>query len=187
MNDTTAPWAEASRLLASAYLDILHGGGVSFEEFESRCIEISHAAAAEAMSAALERRDAELCARLPEGCRVHDRRPKALASEVGDLAFSYRRVRDEYGNTAIPLADELDLPWNSRVTPGARSFLVEAGAVVSYQKAANLLARHGSRVRATAVMNSIRQTGALCAEEDAALAEGLFANGVMPGGEIESE
>ena len=108
-------------------------------------------------------------------------------SEIGDLAFSYRRARDRCGNTVVPLADFLDLPWCARVTPGARSFLVEAGADVSYQKAANLMARHGSRVSATTVMNSLRTAGALCAEEDAALAEDLFANGVTPPGEIESE
>ncbi|MFR5093400.1 MAG: hypothetical protein ACLTDR_16725 [Adlercreutzia equolifaciens] len=49
------------------------------------------------------------------------------------------------------------------------------------------MARHGSRVSATTVMNSLRTAGALCAEEDAALAEDLFANGVTPPGEIESE
>ena len=40
-------------------------------------------------------------ASLPEGCKVHDRRPKTLASEVGDLSFRYRRVRDAFGNTVI--------------------------------------------------------------------------------------
>lgn len=117
---------------------------------------------------------------------MHDRRSKTLASEIGDLAFSCRRARDRYGNTVVPLADFLDLPWCARVTPGARSFLVEAGADVSYQKAANLMARHGSRVSATTVMNSLRTAGALCAEEDAALEEDLLANGVTSPGEIES-
>ena len=139
------------------------------------------------MSMALERFDAKLCSELPEGCKVHDRRGKALASEVGDLKFRYRRVRDAFGNTVAPYADALDLPWNARVTPGAKAFLVEAGADVSYQKVANLLARNGSRVSATTVMNSMRQAGALCAEEDARLAEDMFVNGVMPPGEVESE
>ena len=186
MHDTAAPWAEASSLLASSFYEILNEEGVSFEEFESRSISYGHAAIADAISQALERKDASLCASLPDGCKVHDRRPKSLASEVGDLRFRYRRVRDEYGNTVIPLADHLDLPWCARVTPGAKSFLVEAGADVSYQKAANLMARHGSRVSATTVMNSLRVAGALCAEEDAALAEDLFVNGVMPPGEVES-
>ena len=84
-------------------------------------------------------------------------------------------MRDANGHSVIPYADALDLPWGARVTPGAKSFLVEAGAETSYQKAANLLARNGSRVSATTVMNSIRQFGALCAEEDAALAEDLVA------------
>ena len=187
MHDTTAPWAKASSLLALSFSEILAEEGIDFEEFESRAIALGHAAIAEAMSLSLERKDASLCAALGDGLAVHDRRPKTLASEIGDLAFSYRRARDRYGNTVVPLADFLDLPWCARVTPGARSFLVEAGADVSYQKAANLMARHGSRVSATTVMNSLRTAGALCAEEDAALAEDLFANGVTPPGEIESE
>lgn len=186
MHDTASPRAEASSLLASSFYEILSEEGVSFEEFESKSIEYGHAVIADAISMALERKDAFLCASLPDGCRVHDRRPKTLASEVGDLSFKCRRVRDECGNTAMPLADFLDLPWCARVTPGARSFLVEAGADVSYQKAANLMARHGSRVSATTVMNAVRQAGALCAEEDAALAEDLFVNGVTPPGEVVS-
>ena len=186
MNDTATPRAEASSLLAPIFFEILCEEGIDFESFESRSISVGHAVIAEAMSAALERFDARLCARLPEGSRVHDRRGKTLASEVGDLHFKCRRVRDAYGNTVVPCADALDLPWGARVTPGARSFLVEAGADVSYQKAANLLARNGSRVSATTVMNSLRQAGALCAEEDAALAEGMYVNGVMPPGEVES-
>lgn len=187
MHNTTAPWAEASSLLASSFYKLLDEEEMGFEEFESRAISLGHAAIADAISLALERKDAALCANLADGHAVQDRRPKTLASEVGDLNFSYRRVRDEYGNTVVPLADCLDLPWYTRVTPGARSFLVEAGAEVSYQRAANLMARHGSRVSATTVMNSVRAAGALCAEEDAELAEDLFANGVTPPGEVEAE
>ena len=36
-------------------------------------------------------------------------------------------------------------------------------------------------------MNAVRQAGALCAEEDVALAEDMFVNGVVPDGEVESE
>lgn len=186
MNDTATPRAEAASLLAPVFLDILREEGVTFESFESRSIAIGHAVIADAMSAAIERLDAMLCLDLPDGCRVHDRRGKTLASEVGDLKFRYRRVRDAFGNTVVPYADALDLPWGARVTPGAKAFLVEAGADVSYQKAANLLARNGSRVSATTVMNAVRQAGALCAEEDLGLAEDLFVNGVAPPGEVES-
>lgn len=187
MNDTATPRAEASSLLAPVFFEVLCEEGITFEAFESRSIAIGHAVIADAMSMAIERLDARLCADLPDGCRVHDRRGKTLASEVGDLRFRYRRVRDAFGNAVVPYADALDLPWGARVTPGAKSFLVEAGADVSYQKAANLLARNGSRVSATTVMNALRQAGALCAEEDVALAEDLFVNGVTPPGEVESE
>ena len=186
MNDTPTPQSAAASLLAPVLLDILREDGIRFESFESRAIAVGHAVIADAMAAAIERLDAELCAELPEGCRVHDRRRKTLATEVGDLSFTYRRARDAFGNTVIPYADALDLPWNARVSPAARAFLVEAGAETSYQRAANLLARNGSRVSATTVMNSVRQAGELCAEEDAALAEGLFADGVVPEAELES-
>ena len=186
MNDTAAP-TTASSLLAPIFLEILCEDGVDFESFESRAIAVGHSVIAEAMSMAIERLDERLCAALPEGCRVHDVRSKTLATEVGDLSFRYRRVRDGFGNTVVPYADALDLPWYARVSPGATSFLVEAGAEVSYQRAANLLARNGSRVSATTVMNAVRRVGELCAEEDAKLAENLFANGILPDGEVESD
>lgn len=187
MNDTAMARAEASSLLASIFYEIVCEESIDLESFESECISVGHSVIADAMSMAIERFDAALCLNLPEGCKVHDIRDKTLASEVGDLKFRYRRVRDKFGNTVIPYADALDLPWGARVTPGAKSFLVEAGADVSYQKAANLLARNGSRVSATTVMNAVRQVGALCAEEDVRLAEDLFVNGVVPDGEVESE
>lgn len=185
-NDTAKRRSEAARLLASVFLDILCTEGADFEPFERGAVSVGHAVITEAMAAAIERLDAELCADLPEGCRVHDRRRKTLATEVGDLGFSYRRARDRFGNTVIPLADALDLPWSARVSPAARSLLVEAGAEVSYQRAANLLARNGSRMSAAAVMNAVRRTGEMCAENDAALAEELFSNGVIPDAEVES-
>ena len=185
-NDTATQRAEASSLLASFFYEIICEEGIDFESFESKCIHMGHSIIAKAMSMAIERFDAMLCLELPDGSKVHDRRGKTLASEVGDLRFKYRRVRDAFGNTVVPYADALDLPWGARVSPGAKSFLVEAGADVSYQKASSLLARNGSRVSPTTVMNAIRQVGALCAEEDAKLAEDLFVNGVIPEGEVES-
>lgn len=186
VNDTAKKRSEAARLLAPIFLDILCEEGTDFESFEGRAISVGHAVIAEAMSAAIEALDARLCANLPDGCKIHDRRRKTLATEVGDLSFSYRRARDRFGNTAIPCADALDLPWGARVSPAARSFLVEAGADVSFQKAANLLARNGSRVSATTVMNAVRRAGEMCADDDAALAEDLFAKGVVPDAEVES-
>lgn len=185
MNDTAAP-RTASSLLAPIFLEILCEDGMDFESFESRAIDVGHSVIAEAMPMAIERLDSRLCAALPDGCRVHDTRSKTLATEVGDLSFSYRRARDPFGNTVVPYADALDLPWGARVSPGARPFLVEAGAEASYRRAANLLARHGSRVSATTVMNAVRRAGELCAEDDALLAEDLFVNGVAPGGEVRS-
>lgn len=186
-NDTGIQRAEASSLLASIFFDILCEEGIDFESFESKSTSVGHKVIADAMSMAIERLDAKPCTDLPTGCKIHDKREKTLASEVGDLKFKYRRLRDSFGNTVIPYADMLDLPWGARVSPRAKSFLIEAGADVSYQKAANLLARNGSQVSATTVMRAIRQAGALCAEQDAFLAEEMFVNGVMPDGKVISK
>ena len=85
------------------------------------------------------------------------------------------------------LADALDIPYGARVSPGAAGFLVEAAAHVSYARAARLLARHGSRVRATTVMRCMREAGALCAEEDRSAAESLYGAGVVPEAELSAE
>jgi len=95
-------------------------------------------------------------------------------------------ARDASGNAVVPHADAPDLPRGARVAPGAKPFLVEAGADASCQKAANLPARNGSAASPATAMNAIRQAGALCAEGDAALAEDMFANGVAPEGEVGS-
>lgn len=119
-NDTAKRRSEAARLLAPVFLDILRTEGADFESFERGAVSVGRAVIAEAMAAAIERLDAELCADLPEGCRVHGRRRKTLATEVGDLGFSYRRARDRFGNTVIPLADALDLPWGARLLEAMR-------------------------------------------------------------------
>lgn len=181
MNDTsTAMRAEASARLSSLFLGILARGGVTFEEFEGLAVAEGNALIAAAMGMALELFDGECCGSLPRGQRVHDRRERRLATEVGDARFRCRRVRDEHGNTVVPLADALDLPWGCRVSPRARSFLVEAGAEVSYQRAADLLARNGSRVSAETVMRAVHGAGLMCAAEDWGSARSLFADGVAP-------
>ena len=161
-------------------------GAADFAAFEDAAIAAGHSMMAEAMGRALEARDAELAAGRPAGPRMRDRRERTLATEVGDVSFSRCRYAGEEGAVYL-LDDALDLPWGARVSPGAAAFLVTAGTMASYARTASLLARRGSSVSATAVMACLRSAGALCAEEDAALAEDLFANGVTPPGEIESE
>lgn len=185
-DDFTATMRErAASSLAALFTGLLAAGDCDFGSFEERAIAMGHDAMADAMGRALERLDAELCASLPEGCGVHDARARTLATEVGDVTFRYRRARDRYGNTAVPLADALDLPWHCRVSPGAESFLVEAGAEVSYLAAARLLARKGgSRVSATTVMNCLRRAGELCRAEDAKAAADLYELGILPDGDV---
>lgn len=156
MGNSTAR-AAAAAALADVLTDIPLGDPGSFESFERAAIEAGHSAMAAAMGRALERYDAALCLDPPPGCSAHDARARRLATEVGDVRFACRRLRDASGATVVPLADALDLPWGCRVPPGAEAFLVEAGAEVSYAAAARLLARKGgSRVSAATVMRTTR-------------------------------
>lgn len=187
MNDTTPLAASATSALASLFLDIMISrDGMTFERFEDESIQLGHRIMAQALGAALERYDDLTCADLPAGHHIHDRRNRILATEVGDVSFVYRRVRDEYGLTHVPLADSLDLPWGARISPGANAFLIEAGAEVSYLKASKLLARKGgSCVSPTTVMRSLRCVGTLCETEDDRAAAELFSQGVVPKGELD--
>lgn len=184
--DTASAAIRAQCALAELFFGALASGPATMESFEDEALALGHAVMAEAMAAALERLDAGLCASLPAGFRVHDRRRRTLATKVGDVSFSWTRVRDGRGFTEIPLADALDLPHGCRVSPAASAFPVEAGAEVSYAASARLLSRAGgSHVSASTVMLALRRAGALCAEEDARLARSLFEDGVLPGGSEE--
>ena len=137
----------------------------------------------EALGLALEALDARLLAQKTEGISVHDVRSRTLATEIGDVGFSLRRYRDRFGEDVYLLADALDIPYGCRISPGAQEFLVQSASLVSYAKAAKLLARHGSSVKATSVMRSPRDAGALCAADDEKAARELYRDGVLPGGE----
>lgn len=151
--------AAAADALAALFSKILDSQeGISFEEFEQRALTLGHDAMARAIGSALEDHDARLCARLPERSRIHDTRRRTLITEIGDVAFSYHRVRDGEGRTSSPLAEQLGIRSNRQVSPGALSFLAEAGAELSYASAARLLARKGgSQVSAMTAMRALRQ------------------------------
>ena len=186
MNDDTNPRARAVAALAELFsMECLRSKDLA--EFESSIIDIGHGCMAEAMGLALEALDARLVAERPRSLRAHDVRRRTLATEIGDVSFSIRRYRNRYGCDVYPLADALDVPYGCRVSPGAAEFLVQCGTSVSYAKAAGLLARHGSSVRATTVMRCMREAGALCAEEDEAAALSLYRDGVVPDAERERE
>lgn len=131
-------YGEISRLAASDRADMA--------SVEDAAIAAGHAAMAAALGAALERLDLALAASLPEGCRVKDRRPRTLATKVGDVTFRATRVRGPLGCSYAPLLDALDLPHGARISPAACGFLVEAGCDVSYARAARLLAKAGWQV-----------------------------------------
>lgn len=186
MDDSTNPRARAIAALAEMFLDLAFGPG-DFAAIESKAIDLGHGCMAEALGLALEAYDARLMGGRPRGLRAHDVRARTLATEIGDVSFSIRRYRDRFGCDACLLADALDIPYGARVSPGAAGFLVEAAAHVSYARAARLLARHGSRVRATTAMRCMREAGALCAEEDRSAAESLYGAGVVPEAELSAE
>lgn len=160
--------------LADIFWDILSSReGITFEEFEERSLACGHDLMARAIGAALERYDAELCADLPSGQRIHDKRRRTLITEVGDVTFTQHRVRSADG-TCAPLSEALGIPGNRQVSPGALSFLAEAGAELSYASAARLLARKGgSQVSAMTAMRALRQA----VEEDGDAVPGVGSAG----------
>ena len=74
------------------------------------------------------------------------------------------------------------------MSPRASAFLVDAALECSYAKASYFMDRAGgSLVSARTVMNLMRRAGEACEEADVSLAHDLYANGVMPEAEHESE
>ena len=174
--------------LSEAFHGLLAAEGPkTLESFEDEALALTHSLAARAYGMALERRDLELRASLPEGSRAHDRRRRALSTRLGDVEFRATRCLDRLGLPFCPLLDELDVPHGARVSPSAASLLVELASDVSYARAGRMLARSGgSAVSAGAVMRLMRVAGGLCADEDASLAASLYSDGVLPGGSEES-
>lgn len=179
MDDSTNPKAQAVAALAQMFFEEACRSA-DLSQLESDAIGIGHRCMADALGLALEALDAHLLAEKPGGLRVHDIRPRTLATEIGDVAFSIRRYRDRFGEDVYLLADALDIPYGCRISPGASAFLVECASHISYSKAVKLLGRHGSSVSATSVMGCMREAGLLCAEEDERAAEELYGNGILP-------
>ena len=151
MGDSTNPRTQAIAALAELFFESACRSA-DLAQLESSAIDIGHGCMAEALGLALEALDARLLAQKPEGIPVHDVRSRTLATEIGDVGFSLRRYRDRFGEDVYLLADALDIPYGCRISPGAQEFLVQSASLVSCAKAAKLLARHGSSVKATSVM-----------------------------------
>lgn len=179
MADDSSPRARAIAALTELFLEETEAC-VDFATLESVCIDIGHACMRVSLGRLLEIRDDELMRSRPDGYVAHDKRPRALATELGDILFMQRRYRDRFGLDAYLLADRLDIPYGARVSPGAAEFLVLAASQASYAKAADLLARHGSRISERTVMAALRQAGGACAQEDAEAARSLYGDGVVP-------
>lgn len=182
MGDSTNPRTQAIAALAELFFESACRSA-DLAQLESSAIDIGHGCMAEALGLALEALDARLLAQKPEGIPVHDVRSRTLATEIGDVGFSLRRYRDRFGEDVYLLADALDIPYGCRISPGAQEFLVQSASLVSCAKAAKLLARHGSSVKATSVMRCLRDAGALCAADDEKAAREPYRDGVLPGGE----
>lgn len=183
-NDTASKAEIASAALADLFDEELRAmGSPDAASLEDRLLGVGHEVMARAFAGALQRHDLRICASLPEGAKVHDRRSRTLATKMGDVTFKWTRVRAAGGGIDVPLADALDLPVGCRVSPAACDFLVEAACDVSYARAARLLAKAGgSAVSAMSVKNALLRAGSLAAEEDARAAESLYRDGVLPGG-----
>lgn len=180
MNLSIVPGAAAA--LEAALTELMASSPAGFAQLEETAKRMALASCAEALSRALEARDRELLASSrPAGSRVHSRRPRTLATTMGDVTFSRSLLLDAAGNTLCPLDEELGLPLGDRVSPAARGFLVTCGADVPFARTARLLEMAGgSAVSATTVMNSLRRAGEAVAEEERSAARDLYRDGVPP-------
>lgn len=169
MEDSTNPRTQAIAALAELFFESACRSA-DLAQLKSSAIDIGHGCMAEALGLAQK----------TEGISVHDVRSRTLATEIGDVGFSLRRYRDRFGEDVYLLADAPDIPYGCRISPGAQEFLVQSASLVSYAKAAKLLARHGSSVKATSVMRCPRDAGALCAADDEKAARELYRDGVLP-------
>lgn len=179
MADDSSPKARAIAALTELFLEATEACS-DFAALESACMDIGHACMSASLGRLLEARDDELMQSRPEDYIVHDKRARTLATEIGDVSFVQRRYRDRFGLDAYLLSDRFDIPYGARVSPGAAEFLVLAASRTSYEKAADLLSRHGSRVSKRTVMAALRQAGDACEREDALAAESLYCDGVVP-------
>lgn len=170
MPNSTSNMQAAIDSLTDVFWEILSSrDGITFEEFEERALTLGHNAMSQAIGKALERYDSELCDNLPAGQHVHDKRRRTLITEVGDITFTQHRVRDDNGTTA-PLSEALGIAGNRQISPGALSFLAEAGAELPYATAARLLARKGgSQVSTMTAMRALRQAAGKTEEAPSAL------------------
>ena len=82
--------AAAVACLGEAFLDILKDGPKALSCLEREALRLGHMTIASAVALALEAHDLELCADLPEGARIRERRTRTLATTFGDLTFSRR-------------------------------------------------------------------------------------------------
>ena len=173
--------SQALSCLTSVFLNVLEAEFPNLSDYEDRIIDIGHGVMVHAMGAALELFDKKLHEGYAPGITVHELKSRTLATRIGDLRFSRRVCRDEYGNSLVPLDEVLDLPYEARISPGAGVFLVDAGIEVSYAKAARLLERSGgSHVSARSVMGLLDKCGRKCEQDDIAAAHELYVNGVLP-------
>lgn len=187
MADSTTT-GEIAKLLGPEFRRMLAEGAADPTAAEASMVALLMECGRAAYASALEARDAELCASLPEGTRVHDRRRRTIATRLGDVAFRRRTCLDRFGNAVVPLDDDLDLARGARVSPALESLLVWLAAGDSYQRAADAAAETGSsRVSAACVMGCVHRAGRACREEDERAAESMFADGVKPAGTAEAE
>lgn len=179
MADDADPRARATAALAEMFSEMAYRAA-DLHGLESESIDLGHGCTAEALGLALEALDADLFSRRPRSLKAHDVRRRTLATEMGDASLSTRRYRDRFGSDARLLADALDIPYGSRISPGATEFPIQAAALVPCAKAARLLSRHGSAVEPASVTGRMREAGMLCAEADRPAAEALYERGVAP-------
>ena len=86
--DTIPASTRATSSIAEIFYEILTSRfDLDLEEFEDVALEAGHKIMASAFGLALEALDTRLCAEMPDGWRVHDRRTRRLLTKMGDVSY----------------------------------------------------------------------------------------------------
>lgn len=176
-----------SKSIADFCENLLNEENCNLFELEKRTIQYVHRLTAKALKIALERQDDKLFESKPEELKVVSKEKRTLATEVGDVSFYRRRYIDKYGNFEYLLADEMDIPYKTRISPSAMEFIVDMSSNLSYAKTSVALQRYGSRVSPKTIMRSVHIVGNLCRSEDEKEARNLYENGVLPDAEFDEQ
>lgn len=143
-HDTLAVEEALSDIFFSQLLEpALFHSGCTLGNFEKRAYETGLPLICQAMDRALEKLGDHLYRfEKDEGSSVHDRKPRTLLTEVGQVTFRRRAYRTREGAQLCLPDEHLAIVPGARIPPGAFEMVRDDALCDSYGRAADLLCRH---------------------------------------------